>query len=308
MGADNKAVKHSGKSNRALSRPAIMLSQYLNKLLMPIVTGEHSIQMVANFQRMCGLRADGTATNLLLDFYFRLASTAGEEIFSLMPLLFWFMLPVAVPFLTNFLVLQITGQLTKDFFCLPRPVSAPGAENPIIKLDTHFETEYGLPSTHTIAGLLPLTTLLILLRHGVDISTTSWVLSGIYAVSVALSRLYLGVHSVYDVLAGAVMGVGLVSLLHIYGDAIDVLLYQYSGALYVQIVLLCVYLVGYPRSGPWSASFGTAAQMMGPFFGCGISLWYVRHCVQSELLSFHYGKWCLRDGFIYGVVHDEHLQ
>lgn len=274
MGVHSKDNKGHGKpQNGVVLRPAILLSTYLNKLLMPVVTGDHSIEMVANFQRLCGLKADGTVTNHFLNIYFRVASTAGEEIFSLMPLLFWFMLPVAVPFLTNFLVLQITGQLTKDFFCLPRPVSPPGAKNPIIKLDTHFETEYGLPSTHTIAGLLPLTTLLILLRHGVDISPTSWALSGVYAVSVALSRLYLGVHSVYDVLAGAVMGISMVSFLHMYGDAIDVLLYQYAGALYVQIAVLVLYFVAYPRSGPWSASFGTAAQMMGPFVGCGISLW-----------------------------------
>lgn len=257
-------------------RPVVMLSKYLNKLLMPIVTGQDSIDMVANFQRLCGLKADGTVTNKFLNIYFRMASTAGEEIFSLMPLLFWFMLPVAVPFLTNFLVLQITGQLAKDFFCLPRPVSPPGAKNPIIKLDTHFETEFGLPSTHTIAGLLPLTTLLILLRHGVEISTTAWILSAVYAVSVALSRLYLGVHSVYDLIAGAIIGVSLVSFLHMYGDAIDIFLYQYSGALYVQVVMLVLYLAAYPCSGAWSASFGTAAQMMGPFFGCGVSIWSVK--------------------------------
>ena len=50
-----------------------------------------------------------------------------------------------------------------------------------------------------------------------------------------------GVHSVYDLLAGAILGVTLMSLLHVYGDALDVVLYQYSGALYVQLALLAVY-------------------------------------------------------------------
>ena len=184
-------VDQNVENQRSL-RPMVLLSNYLNRLLMPIVTGEHSIQMVANFQRLCGLTAEGKATNMFLDIYFRLASTAGEEIFSLMPLVFWLMLPVAVPFLTNFLLLQITGQMSKDFFRLPRPVSPQDCTNPIVKLNSHFETEYGLPSTHTIAGLLPLTTMLILLRHGVEVGNTAWCCGVVYGVSVALSRLYLG--------------------------------------------------------------------------------------------------------------------
>ena len=254
-------------------RAGFSLSRRVNEYLMPIVTGDHSIAMVANFQRFCGLKADGTVTNYLLNYYFRIASTAGEEIFSLMPLIFWISFPVALPYMTNFIVLQISGQLAKDFFKLPRPVSSANCKNPIIKLDTHFETEYGLPSTHTIAGLLPMTILLILLRHGVDISAGAWAASAVYAVSVALSRLYLGVHSVYDVLAGALLGTLVMVLLHMYGDALDVLLYQYSGAVYVHILILLLYIVCYPRAGAWTASFGTAAQMVGPFFGCGISIW-----------------------------------
>jgi membrane-associated phospholipid phosphatase len=229
--------------------------------------------MVANFQRFCGLQADGKVTNKFLNVYFRVASTAGEEIFTLMPLVFWLAFPVAISFLTNFLILQIAGQLTKDFFRLPRPISPPGCKNPIIKLDNHFDTEYGLPSTHTIAGLLPATTMLILLRHGVPISTPAWIAAVIYWISVALSRLYLGVHSVYDVIAGALLGTTLTAVLHAYGDALDVLFYQCADALWVQFALLGLYFAAYPRSGPWSASFGTAAQMMGPFFGCGVSLW-----------------------------------
>ena len=204
MGAGGKGTKESYKKeaqsvnklppveSRGLARPMVLLSDYFNELLMPIVISDHSVQMVANFQRFCGLDAQGKAHNLFLDFYFRLASTAGEEIFLLMPLVFWLALPVAVPFLGNFFFMQIAGQLTKDFFRLPRPVSPKDCKNPIIKLDTHFETEYGLPSTHTIAGLLPLVTLLILSRHGMPISVTAWFMSGVYWVSVALSRLYLG--------------------------------------------------------------------------------------------------------------------
>jgi membrane-associated phospholipid phosphatase len=268
---NQSAVNHS--SNGLVSKNSKSLSGKINELLLPVVTSDQSVEMVANFQRLCGLQADGTVTNRFLNIYFRTASLAGEEIFSLMPFLFWICLPVAMPYTTNFFVSQIAGQLAKDFFKLPRPVSLPGGKNPIIKLDTHFETEYGLPSTHTIAGLLPISVMLVLVRHGMDISWTAWGLSVLYFVSVALSRLYLGVHSVYDLIAGALMGVTITFLLHVYGDALDVLLYQYSGAVYVQIVILLLFIVAYPRGKAWTASFGTAAQMAGPFFGVGVSFW-----------------------------------
>ena len=50
-----------------------------------------------------------------------------------------------------------------------------------------------------------------------------------------------GVHSVYDLIAGAILGVTMMLFLHSYGDSLDVLLYQYSGAIYVQLLLLMVY-------------------------------------------------------------------
>ena len=41
------------------------------------------------------------------------------------------------------------GQLIKDLLRLPRPPAGK-----IKKLERHFETEYGLPSTHTMSGVL----------------------------------------------------------------------------------------------------------------------------------------------------------
>jgi len=46
---------------------------------------------------------------------------------------------------------------------------------------------------------------------------------------------------VYDLIAGAILGVTMMLFLHTYGDSLDVLLYQYSGAIYVQLLLLMVY-------------------------------------------------------------------
>ena len=40
-----------------------------------------------------------------------------------------------------------TGQALKDVLCWPRP-SCP----PVLRLEEHYNNEYGMPSTHAIAG------------------------------------------------------------------------------------------------------------------------------------------------------------
>jgi len=54
---------------------------------------------------------------------------------------------------------------------------------------------------------------------------------------------------VYDLIAGAILGVTMMLFLHTYGDSLDVLLYQYSGAIYVQLLLLMVY---FGKKGTWN--------------------------------------------------------
>jgi hypothetical protein len=47
-----------------------------------------------------------------------------------------------------------------------------------------------------------MTTVMELSRQGVAIPLSAWVFVSLYVLAVALSRLYLGVHSTYDIVAG----------------------------------------------------------------------------------------------------------
>jgi membrane-associated phospholipid phosphatase len=153
-----------------------MVVERIHELLYPLVSGSSANFLVVQFQKFCGVLPDGTVRYKFVKKYFRVASACGEEIFSLMPVLFWFAYPIAVPFATNFVFLLMVGQICKDVFKLPRP-SAVGTG--IVKLgDQHFETEYGLPSTHTMTGYLPLSTVLCLARNGISISITAWTFCG----------------------------------------------------------------------------------------------------------------------------------
>jgi membrane-associated phospholipid phosphatase len=186
-----------------------------------------------------------------------------------LPLLFWFAIDIAIPFLTHFGVMLTVGQIMKDLLRLPRPparVLKATVNDPIngdtavlsplvtlspdkkicnnavetndddkylgvIKLENHFETEYGLPSTHTMSGMLPFVILLEIQRqmnlskteyikygfnmvngdtstgninnvsriletnydfNSNEINTYFYVFAMFYALSVALSRMYVG--------------------------------------------------------------------------------------------------------------------
>jgi hypothetical protein len=250
--------------------------------LYTIVTGAHSNQQIVHFQQFCGVQPDGTTKNKMLKVFFRTASACGEEIFSLMPLMIWFAYPLSPSFVTNFVFLLLGGQIVKDVFKLPRP-SADGTG--ILKLgDQHFETEYGFPSTHTMTGFLPFSVVLCLLRHGTTIGNGVWVACLIYILSIALSRLYLGVHSVVDISAGLILGASLTVALHFFGDDyIDHMIYYRFEGISIFIAATSVFLLFYPRPRPWRAGFGTSAQILGSWIGGAASMWYLQH-VQPELL------------------------
>jgi len=192
-----------------------------------------------------------------------------------MPGLFWFAFPLAISFVTNFLMLLIIGQLTKDLFRLPRPVADKDSSNPLVVLDNSYETEYGLPSTHTMSGLLPIALLLSYSRHSDEQPPLStWILCSIYATSVALSRLYLGVHSIYDIIAGAVLGSGLIMILHQYGDSLDTILYQQWYSIFIILGSTILFTTSYPGTRTaWTVSYGTSAEVFGAWLGLSLPMW-----------------------------------
>ena len=160
----------------------------LYKNLLPYVTSKHSHQVVARFQRICGVQENGVASNKLLYYYFKFSSALGEEVYSLIPLLWWYDVNLTIRFMHRFMFLLGAGQLTKDLLKLPRPREGKQYGG-VIRLERHFETEYGFPSTHTISGILPVTYILDLVKVGV-ITDRIWSCSigGLYLVSIMASR------------------------------------------------------------------------------------------------------------------------
>lgn len=250
--------------------------RYIHSCLLPLVCHPLSNEIVAGFQKLCGIDEKGNTNNKFFYYLFKLASTTGEEIFSLMPLLFWLSIDLAVPFVTNFGFVLTAGQLVKDVLLLPRPPrNWKNGSRPIAKLEKHFETEYGFPSTHTMSGLFVMVVLMAMERQGVTVSDEWKLASWLYMIIVAFSRLYMGVHSPVDIIGGFSIGYFIIQYLDVVGDAFDNFVYKSPMGIYFSLFTLLLYLTAYPRARPWSASYGTATQIYGTWIGVSLSLYYI---------------------------------
>lgn len=256
-------------------KPVGRLVRAFHDYFLPLIESDHSNMMVAQFQRYTGLQSNGKVTSRFLNYTFRLASTTGEEIFGAMPLLFWYALPLSLPFATNFVFLILIGQLIKDSVMLPRPVGNCDKWK-IVKLDPTFDTEFGMPSSHTMTGYLPVVVVQTFARLGYPIPLWAWATCIVYLILVGLSRLYLGVHSVYDVVGGALLGL----LIILATDRIDSLFSStvYTGpyGIYITLSLFLLFVTVYPKpTKAWSASYGTSAQVFGTWMGVSSTIWWI---------------------------------
>ncbi|KAI5455433.1 Long-chain base-1-phosphate phosphatase [Naganishia albida] len=147
-----------------------------------------------------------------LDRYFFWTAIFGTHTFfmTVLPMCFWFGGDVHGRGL-----LYVTGlgiyisSYAKDLACTPRPYSPPVIR---LSMSTHGQ-EYGFPSSHStnsVSIALFLGSLLAGLQDSSAISQPAlymgWTGLTIYASSIIFGRIYCGMHSTMDCIAGSIMG------------------------------------------------------------------------------------------------------
>ena len=143
-----------------------------------------------------GLDASGWLQTTLpqLEPFFQFISTLGIEEFylALLPLVYWSVHKEAGrTFAYVFLVANVFNPMLKHGFRGPRPFwLEPG-------LEKAFESSYGVPSGHTQGATITYLFFASWLRR-----RWAWLLAFVMIVLMGLSRVFLGVHFVHDVLAG----------------------------------------------------------------------------------------------------------
>ncbi|PWN43519.1 PAP2-domain-containing protein [Ceraceosorus guamensis] len=162
-----------------------------------------------------------------LDRYFVYTSLLGTHSFFLifLPMAFWLGSPMLARGLVNVLAFGVYfSSAIKDLFCIPRPFSPPCTR--LVIGTTHLE--YGFLSTHSTNAMGVAFYLYLWLgalrSHAQSPVLDSWfweILLGYYAISVVYGRLYAGMHSLMDCVAGSLLGAGISWVQWHFMDAIE---------------------------------------------------------------------------------------
>ncbi|XP_020665452.3 sphingosine-1-phosphate phosphatase 1 [Pogona vitticeps] len=157
------------------------------------------------------------------------------------------------------------GQCTKDVIRWPRPASPP-----VVKLEIFYNSEYSMPSTHAMSGTaIPMA--LVLFSYG------QWQYPLIYGLIlivcwcslVCCSRIYMGMHSILDVIAGFFYAV---LILAVFLPAVDLVDRFNVTCKYAPLIIISLHLALGIFSftlDTWSTSRGDTAQILG--CGAGVA-------------------------------------
>ncbi|XP_043839841.1 sphingosine-1-phosphate phosphatase 1 [Dromiciops gliroides] len=206
--------------------------------------------------------------NWFLFYLFCFGTELGNELFYITFFPFWIWnldALVGRRLVIMWVLVMYLGQCAKDVIRWPRPASPP-----VVKLEVFYNSEYSMPSTHAMSGTaIPIS--LVLLTYG------RWQYPLIYGLVIAicwcslvcLSRIYLGMHSILDIIAGFLYAIFILAVFYPYVELIDNFnqTYKYSPLIIISLHL-ALGIFSFTLD-TWSTSRGDTAQILGS--GAGIA-------------------------------------
>ncbi|XP_059211874.1 sphingosine-1-phosphate phosphatase 1-like [Centropristis striata] len=207
--------------------------------------------------------------NKFLFYLFTFGTELGNEMFFIIffPFLFWNIDALVsrrliVVWAWNLFV----GQSTKDMVRWSRPASPP-----VVKVEVFYNSEYSMPSTHAMTGTaIPFCLFMLtygrwqypfLFGFGVALS---------WSVLVCVSRVYMGMHSILEVITGFLYTLLILAFFQPILEKIDTF---YMMGHYAPLVIIVSHvslgLVAFSLDS-WSTSRGDTAQALGT--GAGVAI------------------------------------
>ncbi|XP_078522102.1 sphingosine-1-phosphate phosphatase 2 [Lissotriton helveticus] len=210
--------------------------------------------------------------NYFLYYLFRFAAALGQEVFyiTFLPFTYWNMDPyIARKLISVWAFVMYIGQVSKDLLKWPRPKSPP-----VVKLETRVDAEYGMPSTHAMAATAISFTFLLSTMDRYKYPFDLGLAVAVFTSSlVSLSRLYTGMHTVLDVIVGALVSGGFVALTYPLWDIMDHILLETPFCPLLVTVVPFVMCYNYPKLDHYSPTRADTTIIMGVFTGSSIGFW-----------------------------------
>lgn len=158
------------------------------------------------------------------------------------------------------------GQSTKDVIRWSRPASPP-----VVKVEMFYNSEYSMPSTHAMSGTaLPFSLFLLTYQRWEYPFMLGLTLALFWCILVCLSRIYMGMHSILDVIAGVLYSI---LILVVFQPALDLIDNFNQTCRYAPFIIITLHvgmgLFSFTLD-TWSTSRGDTAQILGS--GAGIAL------------------------------------
>lgn len=246
---------HTDSSNHVFHRNSFNKSEPFEKIRSP---GEEKPEQLYEF-------------NSFFHTLFVFGSTLGYESFYLtfFPFMFWNIDEyLARRTVIMWAVIMYIGQGAKDVIQWPRPPCPP-----VISVEKRFQVEYGMPSTHAMVGTLIPFCLVYFTYDRYQYPLYGGVLFGIcWCLLVSTSRLYVGMHTLQDLLAGVAFAVVLlVTVLPLLDTAVDRWVFTSPNTPIFIVIVPLALIILYPSPPKYTQTkkdtatilFGTCGALLG---------------------------------------------
>ncbi|XP_070576858.1 sphingosine-1-phosphate phosphatase 2-like [Ptychodera flava] len=210
--------------------------------------------------------------NMAWYYIFQFGASLGNETFfiTFLPFCCWHLSLLMIRrLIVMWCLVMYLGQGAKDIVKWPRPSSPP-----VVKLEHLYHKEYGMPSTHAMMGLSLPVTILYLSNGRYEFPFIAGVIMVIAWCSVVCcSRLYLGMHSVLDIIVGLIFSAIIVAVVAPYLHIIDEFFCRHEYGAITALVVGITMSVCYPTLDRWSAARGDATLILGVATGAMVGMW-----------------------------------
>ncbi|XP_047001563.1 sphingosine-1-phosphate phosphatase 2-like [Schistocerca americana] len=215
--------------------------------------------------------SDYVVTKLFWHYLFIVGTALGDEIFyaSFIPFWFWNIDgAVGRRVVLVWAIIMYIGQSIKDVVRWPRP------SYPAIRLQKKWAQEYGMPSTHAMVGVsIPFSVILYTMNRYQYSVSLGLIVAVVWCTVICVSRLYLGMHSVLDIVVGLMLAIALMFPVVPIVDTLDhhLLTNKWSPG-FVMLVSILV-MVFYPSSDRWTPTRGDTTIVVSVSTGILIGAW-----------------------------------